>query len=211
MVAKRIPELGDAGTLTDDLKLVLDVEGAPEAMQASLAVFRAWVGAQVDQELSASLLASVVGLASGASTSIIPNSVQGVLVVFDRDTPGRLAVLQYRVGADPFIQGVTVSAVDGLDEWNPVVGAPPVTTDQIGVGVSIDGTITFSNGFAAPLNLAFTPGRAAILGSLTIANLGQIPVLAPTPATTVVLEDQGQALRMSLGEFATYLAALAGP
>ena len=76
MVAKRIYEIGDAGTLVDGLKLPLDIEGAPEAVQTSLATFRGWIEARVDEELAASLLATVSGLASGAITSIIPNSLQ---------------------------------------------------------------------------------------------------------------------------------------
>jgi hypothetical protein len=205
MVAKRVYEIADAAALTDDMSFLLDAPGLPEAVQASLATLRAWVDAEVGSQLSASLLATVTALDAGASTSITPNSPQGVLIVFDRDTPGRLAIFQYQVGEDAFIEPITVSSVSGVDEWNLVVGAPPVTAGQIGVGVSVTGSITFSNGFAVPVNLAVTPGRAAILGELTIANLDQVPLLAPTPATTVLLEDQGQALRMSLSGFADYI------
>jgi hypothetical protein len=205
MVAKRVYEIADAAALTDDMSFLLDAPGLPEAVQASLATLRAWVDAEVGSQLSASLLATVTALDAGASTSITPNSPQGVLIVFDRDTPGRLAIFQYQVGEDAFIEPITVSSVSGVDEWNLVVGAPPVTAGQIGVGVSVTGSITFSNGFAVPVNLAVTPGRTAILGELTIANLDQVPLLAPTSRSTVVMEDQGQGLRTSLPDFAAYV------
>jgi hypothetical protein len=208
MVAKRIYELNGAGTLSGDLTFPLDNANIPEAVSASLDQLRTWVHDEVDAQLSTALLSSINFLDVGGSVSFIPNSDQGILVIFDRDTAGRAGVFHFRVGVDPFIEPITMSAIDGVPEWNPVSGPPPVVLNTIGLGASIDGTITLSNGFPDPLNLVVTPGRASTIGEMTIANLDQLPLLAPTSQSTVVLEDRGQGFRMSLADLAAYLRTL---
>lgn len=207
MPGERLYSLDDLAEIIDDMAFALDREDFPQAMKARAGLIRAWVQSAVDAQVTAAISSTVRTVAPGANVSFDPLSTAGTLFVSDRDAPGRWALVQYKVGVGAFARLLLYSE-SGPDapDWNAGTGVPAVVADRIGVGAGLTGSITLVNGFASTVSLLVTPGRASILGQLTIANLDQVPVFAIEPASSVILEIAGQAYRADLSELGTWVA-----